>query len=389
MSDIRRAPRVSYDRAVKVRCESWNEFEQLHATNLSRQGIFLATDHPAPVLTPINIELQLPDGQSLVLRGRVAHTVTPARAGALNTTAGMGVELVDVTADVQNKLAQLVRRSQQAPTEKPIAPPAPIRSAATAATTRPPSQPPRAPDPGPQAASRDEVAALEAYLEDLRHRDFRAILEIAPGADNATIVRQYQTLSHPFEPARFSNRPAEVRVVAAEIAILFRRALDALTAQPQLPRSRTVPPPLETPKQVRRPSGGLSASALFKDMPKTELGTSKPIEGAATTSSYMRSPLEWHRLGVALLRAQRYREARDLIRRALDGDPTNRLYQRDHTLASALELRSSARFEDAAELLLKVLSLDAACQDATVELRALVDQKKVRKSSAIAKVIGG
>lgn len=366
MTEGRRSPRVSYDRAVRVRCSTWGDFERLYATNLSRKGIFLASDNPAPVLTPVHIELALPDGRSLALHGRVAHVVTKARSIELGKTAGMGVELTNVDSATAKTLKGLV---DQLESGKPLA------------------QAPRVQSQG------DELSALKRKLQQLKGRPPREILDVADDADDAQILAQFQALSAPYEPARFAGRSVELRSIAAEIAIELRRALDALS-QRQTPSkvSRPVQPPPSAPEPEapKKSTGSLSQSQLFGDIHLSEFVPAvKPLEGAVTTSAYVRSPQEWHRIGSSLLRAQRFREAKDMLQRALEGDPQNRQIQRDFGLANAFDMRAQMRFDEAGEQLAKVLTVDPSCREASLELQALVEQRKIKKTPMITRALGG
>jgi CheY-like chemotaxis protein/Tfp pilus assembly protein PilZ len=61
--------------------------------DVSARGLFIRTEDMLPIGAETAIVMELPDGTSLHLRGRVAHTLTPAAARALGRHPGMGFEL--------------------------------------------------------------------------------------------------------------------------------------------------------------------------------------------------------------------------------------------------------------------------------------------------------
>src|SRR5215468_2587378 len=62
--------------------------------DLSPRGLFIRTEALMDVGEETEIRLELPDGEVLVLQGRVAHMLTPVAARTLGRHAGMGFELV-------------------------------------------------------------------------------------------------------------------------------------------------------------------------------------------------------------------------------------------------------------------------------------------------------
>jgi CheY-like chemotaxis protein/Tfp pilus assembly protein PilZ len=72
--------------------------------DLSARGLFIRTDSLLPVGEETELRLTLPDSTFLVLRGRVAHMLTPHAARALGRHPGMGFELVGGDSDARLKL---------------------------------------------------------------------------------------------------------------------------------------------------------------------------------------------------------------------------------------------------------------------------------------------
>ncbi len=62
--------------------------------DLSARGLFIRTEALLPVGEETEIMVELPDGELLVLHGRVAHMLTPSAARALGRHPGMGFELM-------------------------------------------------------------------------------------------------------------------------------------------------------------------------------------------------------------------------------------------------------------------------------------------------------
>ena len=69
-----RAQRVRVAAQVKVRYESILDFHDSQALNISRSGMFLASDNPGPLGSLVEFELALADGLSLLKgKGEVAR----------------------------------------------------------------------------------------------------------------------------------------------------------------------------------------------------------------------------------------------------------------------------------------------------------------------------
>jgi CheY-like chemotaxis protein len=72
--------------------------------DLSTRGLFIRTEALLPVGEETGIRLWLPDETKLILRGRVAHMLTPASARALGRHPGMGFEITSGDAATRLKL---------------------------------------------------------------------------------------------------------------------------------------------------------------------------------------------------------------------------------------------------------------------------------------------
>ncbi|MEK6608520.1 MAG: PilZ domain-containing protein, partial [Myxococcota bacterium] len=289
MEGPRRSDRVGYERAVRVRCDTWRAFEDLYAKNLGRGGIFLRTDRPPPVLTPVHLQIELPDGRSLLLTGEVAHVVPPERAAAEGRSPGMGVEFRELDPATQAELQVLLGATRHArrtlvatpvpaqATTRVATPAAPTKPMATVtvpplrtpATTRPPAPTP----PAPASAGADPLAiALRTYLAELSRRNAFAALEVPIDADEGDILTQYEKLAMRFAPERFGERSPDVRAAAAEITIALQRAFEELadprqreTLSQQL-RQEARPP--RAPAPAPRPTVSIAAAPSAPASPR-------------------------------------------------------------------------------------------------------------------------
>ena len=72
--------------------------------DLSARGLYIRTEALLPVGEETEILVELPDGNALVLFGRVAHMLMPAAARALGRHPGMGFELIGPDTPARLKL---------------------------------------------------------------------------------------------------------------------------------------------------------------------------------------------------------------------------------------------------------------------------------------------
>ena len=97
------APRAAVELPVKLKVSSVESAVTSRVLNISRSGLFIATNHPPAVGTVIDVELFLPDG-TLLLHGRaevVRHeldTMPP----------GVGARFLDISYEAQALIERLV-----------------------------------------------------------------------------------------------------------------------------------------------------------------------------------------------------------------------------------------------------------------------------------------
>ena len=88
-----------------VSCDSEDTFLFAYVANLSSLGIFVPTESPLPVGSPMFVRFA---GEELALVGEVAW-VNPVRNGSDNPNPGMGVLLGELDLDQRDRLVSLVR----------------------------------------------------------------------------------------------------------------------------------------------------------------------------------------------------------------------------------------------------------------------------------------
>lgn len=111
---------------TQVRCESWGQFLQLYTQNISQGGIFLQTTEPPPIGTALQVQIELPSGQGLVLSAQIVHVVPANLAAAQGILPGFGAQFVNVTEEQIHALRSLVEIAQQNVAAQPS--PFPVRT---------------------------------------------------------------------------------------------------------------------------------------------------------------------------------------------------------------------------------------------------------------------
>ena len=106
---MRQDPRVPFAAEVRVKCQSWDQFAVVAAQNLSRGGIFLRTNTPAPLHSRVQVILTDPNGTEFQISGRIAHVVSPDRAAAENREPGIGVQFEPAEPRIAESIFMLVR----------------------------------------------------------------------------------------------------------------------------------------------------------------------------------------------------------------------------------------------------------------------------------------
>jgi uncharacterized protein (TIGR02266 family) len=114
----------AYGATIRLRFKSAKEFQEYYLRDISRGGIFVGAKTLHEVGTVIAVILTLPEGDEVRLHGRVVHVRGPEKATA-SLPAGMGIELMDVSPEVVQKLDQYVKAMQKVQAPAPAPPPMP------------------------------------------------------------------------------------------------------------------------------------------------------------------------------------------------------------------------------------------------------------------------
>ena len=90
---------------LRVGWKTSREFLVAHSENISRGGIFIASDHPPPLREILELSLDLPDGKGPVkTQAEVVHRVTPEEARADGRRAGAGLQFVGSDDEFRQRL---------------------------------------------------------------------------------------------------------------------------------------------------------------------------------------------------------------------------------------------------------------------------------------------
>lgn len=94
---------VSWD----VDCVAEDTFLYASITNISAMGIFIRTDEPLPVGTPMDLAFAPPGHSPFRLHGRVAW-VNPLRPNGDNPNPGMGVRFTELSSEARERLVDVI-----------------------------------------------------------------------------------------------------------------------------------------------------------------------------------------------------------------------------------------------------------------------------------------
>ena len=90
---------------LRVGWTSSHDFLVAYSENISRGGIFIATDNPPELREIVELSVELPDGLSPVkTRAEVVHSVTAAQARSSGRVAGAGLQFIDAGDDFRQRL---------------------------------------------------------------------------------------------------------------------------------------------------------------------------------------------------------------------------------------------------------------------------------------------
>ena len=243
----RRDKRITAERGLLVRCDSWAEFVQHYATDISQGGMFIVTDEPPEVLSEIDVQMSLPEGHDVLLRAQVVHVVDGAQAARDGRPAGIGVQFLALDAVRKAQIRQLIEFARwEGATDRPSAslasrmfeaaaslPPAKLMDAPPVQLPPAPLQPlsrSKAAAPAPRAASSPSNPAVNPSTAPEKPRPSRAPADRVAGATD--------------RPESLPAPVASAAPPAAETGETAERAPEASVPPP----IRTTGRPLDTDK---------------------------------------------------------------------------------------------------------------------------------------------
>lgn len=238
---VRDGERFPHYETVEVRCEGWNHFVEMVTENVSRGGMFIATNNPPPVFTRVRVRIFPKDGNKTVtLLGEVRHIVSTERARTRNASPGMGIRFEDVSDDVRALVNGLIKRASN-----------PKLEAVRPKTTVPPIEEPAVPEEL-SADDRKRLAVLKAELGRLKERDYFQRLDLSHDADERAVRAAFRERAREFHPDRYAAHPDEVRDLAQEIFLVLNEAkkkLRSAAVREQLRKAHAASAPASVPRR--------------------------------------------------------------------------------------------------------------------------------------------
>jgi uncharacterized protein (TIGR02266 family) len=95
--------------AIRIKLASPQDAQEYYLRDISRGGMFIATQKPRPSGAMLTLLVQMPEGDELRVQARVAHVRAPSQVGP-GAPAGMGVEFVELPAAIADRIALTVRK---------------------------------------------------------------------------------------------------------------------------------------------------------------------------------------------------------------------------------------------------------------------------------------
>jgi tetratricopeptide (TPR) repeat protein len=190
--------------SIKLRCASWQQLSVIYKRDLCRQQIFLKTQNPPPIGTPVRIDLTLPSETTVSMTGEIAGHVPASDSRG----SGIDVRIAPLAPNsmwlIESALASEARMRQDSKSDVHAA-----------------------------LADRHEVAhaegelvsALSSEIESLRRLNPFQVLGLGYEASDADVRAAFAELTKRYHPDRFARyQSPEPRRLAAEIFILIRDA---------------------------------------------------------------------------------------------------------------------------------------------------------------------
>jgi curved DNA-binding protein CbpA len=335
---------------IKLRCASWQQLASIYKKDLSRSAMFLRSQSPPQIGTPVRIDLTLPSESMVVLTGTIVKHVADGEMAGRG--AGVDVRLNPIPQSAMWLIETALASAQK---ERPRAA-APVRAVSTVSPV-----PDRDPGLGDgtevTAAETELIAALTSELAALRRLNPFQILGVGYDTDDAQVRTAFGELTKRYHPDRYARFvSSELRHLAAEIFIVirdaYRRLGDAASrAQLLAQRARKVVIPPAAPARAAP-----TAPAV---RPPSE--PPAPARHATTTGGDVS-------MGESMLDGGNYDEALSYFKLLVRKSPNDRQARAGIELAEGLRALAARDRLEAAQRFEAALELDPANERAAREL---------------------
>lgn len=219
----RRHPRYELHQPVQIRYEGWDEVVQMATHDISRGGMFVATEEAPPLRDTISVLVELPDGAGkLTLEGEVVHVVTPQAAAG--QPAGFGLQFAALTDERKARLDQLVEHARRMASD-PSAQAQTLQQLGIASS-----------ETGTRLQlslnerERHQLRELTAELATIRDRSDDELLGISAPSDVAQVRAAFGTLAARWQRILDDAQALpELRTIAQEVVARLAGARDRVT----------------------------------------------------------------------------------------------------------------------------------------------------------------
>lgn len=358
----RGSKRIASNRPLQLRCPDWKDFVRTYARDISTGGMFIQTEQAPPILSFIEVSVDLPDGVPLILRARVVHILSRENVGP-HGVAGIGVEFQNMTSEIREQLQALLKiaaserprvssgiHDVQLPADgrRPLSTP----SFQAVVLTKPQSLP-------PAVSSKEEKATLTRLTADLKMLSAKTdyeVLGVDQRVDEAGLRAAFIAQSKLYHPDLFAQYASpDIRLLATQIFVRVKRAFTQINE-----RIKQRDPVAAAAGLARALGNSTNASAV---RPALRSPFPAPPEAGSVISQL--SDAKRHFVH------KRYEEAQRTLEKALAIDPNHVDVKILFYTVRARRLRLNNENESALEHYRLVLELDEKNLEASRELRAV------------------
>jgi len=95
---------------IEIMFKEFGSFIKVYMPNIVNGGLFIRTDNPLPIDSPVLLRMQLPEeDEAIEVSGRVVWSFVKGSKKAF-LPKGMGIQFVDMPADHADKIKKIVQR---------------------------------------------------------------------------------------------------------------------------------------------------------------------------------------------------------------------------------------------------------------------------------------